>query len=201
MTRTHRISVQERSGLFGQALLQAVQADPRYEACEADGGADVVVVCSNTFGSGLEDALAQARSCAPGARVLAVVGDLDHALADLLLATGADVVVCATVPLPTFLDALEPGAAERHLPETAHDDRASAAAREAGLTPRQYEVLQLLGAGVPAQQISRQLQIAVATTRDHIKALHRAFDCNSSLQLVIVAARRGLLPALQRPTA
>lgn len=64
---------------------------------------------------------------------------------------------------------------------------------EAGLTPRQGEVLRLLANGVPAKVIATRLGIAEVTVRNHIQAILTELRCHSQLEAVAEARRRGVL--------
>jgi PAS domain S-box-containing protein len=61
------------------------------------------------------------------------------------------------------------------------------------LTPRQYEVLQLLAEGVATNAIARQLDISAETARNHIRAVLAALDCHSRLEAVAAARRAGII--------
>jgi len=198
-----RVHVIDHERLVREALALAIAVDPRFTCPAHDdaGDADVVVVGAHAPGSGIHEAIADLRRDRPRSRIVAVVSYLDDPVADSLLAAGADTATCASAPFRVLLDAVA-----GELPSDRHvvarhdrDERAAVTARADGLTSRQFEVLQLLGSGLTAQQVSRQLQIKLATTRDHIKALHRRMGCSSTTELVVVAARRGFLPQLQRP--
>ena len=61
------------------------------------------------------------------------------------------------------------------------------------LTPRQRQVLRLLGDGRTTGKIASELGIAEETARNHIKAVLRALDAKSRLEAVVAARHRGLL--------
>ncbi len=61
------------------------------------------------------------------------------------------------------------------------------------LTPRQRQVLQLLGDGRTTGKIASELGIAEETARNHIKAVLRALEASSRLEAVVAARHRGLL--------
>jgi PAS domain S-box-containing protein len=61
------------------------------------------------------------------------------------------------------------------------------------LTPRQRQVLQLLGEGRTTATIASDLGIAGETARNHIKAVLRALGARSRLEAVVAARREGLL--------
>lgn len=61
------------------------------------------------------------------------------------------------------------------------------------LTPRQLEVLALLGEGLPNKLICRQLNISSGTVKVHISCILRELGVTSRLQAVIWARRHGLI--------
>ena len=62
------------------------------------------------------------------------------------------------------------------------------------LTPREQEVLSLLGAGMDARAIARTLSISLHTCRGYVKSVLAKLDCHSQLEAVVAAGRLGLLP-------
>lgn len=65
--------------------------------------------------------------------------------------------------------------------------------REHQLTPREHDVLRLLGDGRAPQEIARSLGITLNTTRGHVKAVLAKLEAHSVLQAVLTAQQRGLL--------
>jgi PAS domain S-box-containing protein len=63
----------------------------------------------------------------------------------------------------------------------------------AGLTARQYEVLQLLGQGASTEDIAAMLHLSTETVRNHIRHLFVALGGHSRLEAVAIAHREGLL--------
>lgn len=61
------------------------------------------------------------------------------------------------------------------------------------LTPRQLEVLSLLGEGLPNKLICRRLNISTGTVKIHISCILRELGVTSRLQAVVSAQRCGLL--------
>ena len=91
---------------------------------------------------------------------------------------------------------VEPEGAQPVVVHVLHESDASPtdpAAAQSSLTPRQRDVLELLGQGFPAKVIARQLGIADATARNHIQAILGELRCHSQLEAVAEARRRGLL--------
>lgn len=64
------------------------------------------------------------------------------------------------------------------------------------LTPRQLEVLSLLGEGLSNKLICRRLNIAPGTVKVHITGILRELGVTSRLQAVVAARRCGLLGRL-----
>jgi PAS domain S-box-containing protein len=61
------------------------------------------------------------------------------------------------------------------------------------LTPRQSEVLQLLGDGLTTQQMADQMGLATETVRNHVRGVLAQLGAQSRLEAVLVAHRYGLL--------
>jgi DNA-binding NarL/FixJ family response regulator len=61
------------------------------------------------------------------------------------------------------------------------------------LTPRQAEVLRLLGEGLSTEAIAHRLGVAVETARNHIRAVLRGLGAHSRLEAVIEGRELGLL--------
>ncbi|HTZ04221.1 MAG TPA: LuxR C-terminal-related transcriptional regulator [Gaiellaceae bacterium] len=66
------------------------------------------------------------------------------------------------------------------------------------LTPRQAEVLRMLGSGMTTQQMADRMGLSPETVRNHVKATLGELNAKSRLEAVLTAYRLGLL---QRPPA
>ena len=76
------------------------------------------------------------------------------------------------------------------------DSRAGPAAGAAGediLTPRQLEVLRLLGRGASTHEIASMLHLSTTTVRNHIANILVALGADTRLQAVLNAQAKGLL--------
>jgi len=62
-----------------------------------------------------------------------------------------------------------------------------------GLTRREREVLDLLGAGLDPQTIARALSLSVHTARGHVKSILSKLGAHSQLEAVVVAMKAGLI--------
>ena len=61
------------------------------------------------------------------------------------------------------------------------------------LTPRQQEVLRLLGTGLSTKQMAKELHLSVETVRSHIRALFNVLGVHSRLEAIAIAHTQGLL--------
>lgn len=73
------------------------------------------------------------------------------------------------------------------------DPQATVDTSYGGLTPREREVLLLMGAGLDTRTVARRLGISVHTCRGHTRSVLAKLDAHSQLEAVAVAARHGLL--------
>ncbi|MCC3769694.1 response regulator transcription factor [Streptomyces sp. UNOC14_S4] len=71
----------------------------------------------------------------------------------------------------------------------------TAAHAVAALTPREREVLALLGAGLANPQIAERMGLAPSTVKDHVRALLGKLGGLNRVQAAIVADRAGLVAA------
>jgi DNA-binding NarL/FixJ family response regulator len=72
-------------------------------------------------------------------------------------------------------------------------DKRSQRASKYGLTPRQSQVLQLMGAGQSNKDISKQLDLAEGTVKIHIAAIYQSLHVNTRLDAISVARRFGFI--------
>jgi DNA-binding CsgD family transcriptional regulator len=71
--------------------------------------------------------------------------------------------------------------------------RRLARAAPVSLTPRQLQVLRLLGDGVPPKVIATRLGLAEATVRNHVRAIRNALETHSQLEAIAKARRLQLI--------
>lgn len=69
------------------------------------------------------------------------------------------------------------------------------AAEGTSLTLRQLEVISMLGRGFSNKEIARALDVAERTVKAHVSAVFEALNVRNRTQAVLVAQRRGFLPA------
>ncbi|MDA3630811.1 response regulator transcription factor [Saccharopolyspora sp. WRP15-2] len=91
---------------------------------------------------------------------------------------------------------LSPRIAHRVIAEV-HDGtltkRNAARERVAALTPREREVLGLVGAGLSNQAIAQRLFLAEGTVKAHVRTILQRLDANNRVQAAITAYEAGLV--------
>ena len=87
---------------------------------------------------------------------------------------------------------LPPEAIGRQTREAPAASSAEDIAARLGITPRQADVLALLLAGKSNKLISRELNLAESTVKNHVAAVFRALDVTTRVQAVLAAAKLGI---------
>jgi DNA-binding CsgD family transcriptional regulator len=67
------------------------------------------------------------------------------------------------------------------------------------LTPRQHEVIRLLGEGLTTTQMAELMALSPETVRNHVKSTLRELNAKSRLEAVLTAHRLGLLARPDAP--
>ena len=121
-----------------------------------------------------------------GVRLIAITDDA-HEEADRALASGFHAVVNASAGAGNLLRVIRAGFIARpnspiELTETASP-----------LTPRETEVLSLVGQGNTADDISDQLGISTSTIANHKERIYNKLDVNNQAHAVAVAVASGIL--------
>jgi DNA-binding NarL/FixJ family response regulator len=62
-----------------------------------------------------------------------------------------------------------------------------------GLTPRELEILRLMGTGANTRAVSEQLHVSPATVRNHVQSILTKLEVHSRLAAVAYAMNHGLL--------
>jgi DNA-binding NarL/FixJ family response regulator len=161
---------------------------------------DVDVVLYDTFGqvqgSGidLEDFVRDS-----GAKVVIYSWNLDSRLIDEALAAGARGYLSKVLTGPQIVDALE-RVMRGEIVVRAGDMEASAGAegdwpgREAGLTPREAEVIALVTQGLTNQQIADRVFLGINTIKTYIRTAYRKMGVARRPQAVLWGIQNGFEP-------
>ena len=72
-------------------------------------------------------------------------------------------------------------------------DKRSQRASKYGLTPRQSQVLKMMGEGLSNKDISKQLDLAEGTVKIHVAAIYQALHVGTRLDAVTAARRFGFI--------
>jgi DNA-binding CsgD family transcriptional regulator len=117
----------------------------------------------------------------PGLAIVGATGDAAE-LRRLLAAAPVDGVLALAASGEDLADFLD----DRTAPDAAPTG-------EAGLTPREREVLAALADGASNKAIARRLGISFHTAKFHVAAILAKLDADSRTEAVLVAARQGLV--------
>lgn len=71
--------------------------------------------------------------------------------------------------------------------------RSEADDQDAGLSARQHDLLQMLGAGMTDESIARSLGWSMRTVQRHVRQILDVLSCDTRLQAGVAAAKRGWL--------
>lgn len=102
----------------------------------------------------------------------------DRAASDLVAAIRSAAVGEATLAVPAMSMLL---------------DEARSGSDDSGLTPRELEVLVLLGQGASTEELSERLFVSRNTVRSHVQRVLSKLGARSKLEAVVIARERGIL--------
>lgn len=175
----------------GAEVLQAADAAAAFELLAQDEEIDLILLDLAIPGLDGRAALPLLRARFPALPVVVVSATDDPGAAAGCIAQGASGFIAKSVrreALAAALQAVVGGGVVLSAPA------GRATPRTQGLTPRELEVLQRLGAGESNKAIARQLRISEATVRVHLTAVFRELGVASRTQALLEARRRRLLP-------
>jgi DNA-binding NarL/FixJ family response regulator len=205
--------------LFREALRGAVaRALPDARLCEADSvaalhvlveaepDADLLLLDLNMPGAQGFSALVHLRALHPQLPIVVVSAREEPAVMRRALDHGAMGFIPKSANAATLGEAITavldgdrwaPPAA-LSAPAAAHDEH-DAARRLRELTPSQFRVLQMIGAGLLNKQIAYELGVSEATVKAHVTAVLRKLGANNRTQAVLIAGRLALDPGSIAP--
>ncbi len=195
-------------GVIGRVFADAViheadQISVLYDLVDSCPNADLLLLDLDMPGSfGLEP-LGHLRSQHPQLPIVIVSAHEDP----LLIRRALDHGAMGFIPKSSDADTL--GAALLHVmdggtwaPDAGHATIAATrdalprepamAANVRELTPQQFRVLQMVGAGLLNKQIAHELQVSEATIKAHMTVVMRKLRVSNRTQAVVIAARLGL---------
>jgi DNA-binding NarL/FixJ family response regulator len=138
------------------------------------------------------------RAACPDTRVVVLTGSLDLAFFSEAMEAGASGYLTKESSLDDVTDAIAAAHEGRVVvPASVMERLLAAKAPDTGLgadlTPRELEVLSLMGRGYDAKQVANTLGISWHTSRSYTKNILLKLDAHSALQAVSVATRLGIL--------
>jgi DNA-binding NarL/FixJ family response regulator len=189
-----RIVVADHHQMFAQGLRAMLSSQYEVVAVVRD-GADVVntvatlkpdlllLSISLPSQTGL-DVLRDLQSLDTSVRVVVVTMHLDRALADIAIRLGASAFVPKEADVAELRKAIEEVLAGRlYISPLLHEHGSEGAAPSrpgfSRLTPRQQDIVRLIGQGLPTEDIARKLGISVHTVSFHRKNIRQQLGCDS----------------------
>ncbi|CAB3818776.1 response regulator transcription factor [Achromobacter piechaudii] len=185
--------------LPGSVIHEADQISALYDLVDACPDADLLLLDLDMPGSSGLEPLGHLRARHPQLPIVIVSAHEDPLLIRRSMDHGAMGFI------PKSFDAETLGTALRHVLDggtwwpdpvraiTAAPARApTLAATVRDLTPQQFRVLQMVGAGLLNKQIAHELQISEATIKAHMTAIMRKLRVTNRTQAVLIAGRLGL---------
>ena len=187
--------------LPGARIREAETADALYAMVDAHPDADLLLLDLNMPGAQGFSALVHLRAMHPQLPVVMVSAREEPAVVRRALDHGAMGFIPKSSDAATLASALQQVLdGERWAPDAAlgaapiADDERAIAARVRELTPQQFRVLQMLGAGLLNKQIGYELGVSEATIKAHMSAILRKLGANNRTQAVLIAGKLAVDP-------
>jgi DNA-binding NarL/FixJ family response regulator len=195
---TMRVGLGGAGDLVAAGLRRLVAQDPEIEVITADGDLSTAdVVLYDVFAIQLDDGRELARIVSAGRPVIAVGRPLRPDLACRALERGAIGTVSMEAETHQVLAAIRAIVAREPLPpDTASLSRMHVA--EAGLTPREADVLARIAAGADNHQIALDCGISINTVKSAIRKAYRKIGARTRSQAVAWCLQHGFAPTRPR---
>lgn len=165
---------------------------------------DVLVSDLRLHGVEIADQLPRFAAVAPGLGILVVTGWATERTLFDSLDNGARGFIAKAQGLDELVDAVvrvaggETVVAPPLLPALVGRTSSGAGRHRAQLTPRELEVLRLLGDGVGTKEMATLLDLSPNTIRNHVRALLAKLGASTRLEAVSIARRLDLIAPIDR---
>jgi DNA-binding NarL/FixJ family response regulator len=207
---TIKVLLVDDHNVFAQTLAAALGASDDFEVVGvAETGTDALEQATNTAPNvalvdlGLPDfggveLARRLQQTSPETRVVVLTGSLDLAYFAEAMEAGASGYLTKQSGLDDVRDAITAAHEGRVVvPASVMERLLAAQAPTSGLgsdlTPRELEVLSLMGRGFDAKQIASTLNVSWHTSRSYSKTILMKLQAHSALQAVSVATRLGII--------
>jgi DNA-binding NarL/FixJ family response regulator len=187
--------------LPGARLREADTVTALHALVEAEPDADLLLLDLTMPGAQGFSALVHLRALHPQLPVVVVSAREEPAVMRRALDHGAVGFIPKSADAATLGEAIASVlAGDRWAPAAALDgpaaaaDEHDAARRLRDLTPQQFRVLQMLGAGLLNKQVAYEIGVSEATVKAHVTAILRKLGANNRTQAVLIAGRLALDP-------
>jgi two-component system response regulator DevR len=107
--------------------------------------------------------------------------------------SGADAYILKSTPIDTLIRSLKELAKNNSVFQTAGKIAPKKILKSFGLTKREVEILQLLGAGITASAMGQQLFLTEATIKTHLSAIYRKLNASNRTQALSIAFENNLV--------
>ena len=182
-------------------LHEADNADGLYAMADAHPDADLLLLDLNMPGTQGFSALVHLRGLHPELPIVMVSAREEPGVIRRALDHGAMGFIPKSSDAATLAGALRQVLdGERWAPEAAldgapiADEERAIAARVRELTPQQFRVLQMLGAGLLNKQIGYELGVSEATIKAHMSAILRKLGATNRTQAILLAGKLAVEP-------
>jgi DNA-binding CsgD family transcriptional regulator len=137
-----------------------------------------------------------------GGRLVVYTWNLQQELVNVALAHGAAGCLSKRLPAVDLADALL-RIADGETVVQGNRAGSSAELEEAGLTPREYEVVGLIAAGLSNQEIAQATGLSINSIKSYIRGAYRKIQVTTRSQAVLWAVRHGCItePSAYRTVA
>lgn len=187
-------AVLEQSDLES-GVLSVSSVPEALQTLQTDGDIGLVLLDIHLKGEDGFNALKLIGERFPTTACIMISGDDQQTVAARAVAAGASGFIPKSFTADDMIAAIRKVlAGEVFVPETA-DLTAVAPPQPSGLTLRQLEVISMLGRGFSNKEIARALDVAERTVKAHVSAVFEALNVRNRTQAVLVAQKRGFLPA------
>ena len=180
---------------------EAEDAAGLYAMVDAHPDADLLLLDLNMPGAQGFSALVHLRATHPQLPVVMVSAREEPAVVRRALDHGAMGFIPKSSDAATLAEAMRQVLdGERWAPEAAldaapiADEERAIAARVRELTPQQFRVLQMLGAGLLNKQIGYELGVSEATIKAHMSAILRKLGATNRTQAILLAGKLAVEP-------